>query len=644
MSRRVRPLLALVAVLGVAPATRANVFEYLYVEANAGSSAGGHFALRLDDWVYDFQNADLGTLRLRRTEYDHFRYLYTVLENRTMHIARIEVPDAGREAIFDQFNQRFLSQNKQFMRLDSLRADRELIELLLARGDSPTARERDRAALATQDRAEPRESGPRGLPIRGAGFFYDDRGSDPGNESPALRTLRDRVAAQYGPIHLRDQIAALEHAVEMLAPELEITTPGAQDNPEYRHESGDHFSDRYREVATKVLALRALEAAMPLRPSARRVPEGDEFALDSSEDQKIRVYAKRLETHLATLIGSTRPDWGYPLLLGMARLEALHESLERGRWVVLDSIPANSAFLSSTSVKRRDPFVVELRDHARAEFAEARAHFATAPNPSERALAWLEEAINRYAAFRHGFDQNVAIPIHELGVLPERAATVRGLPLPNVDVATLRRAAGTAKLRERTQRAALRRAFGYQLVSNNCVTEIFAMIEQVAELGIVGDRDGLLDFIPVVAYRSVLAADSNAEPAEIPSLRRFRLEQMYAAENDLRVYLRESNTLTSTIYRRNDVEPFFLFFTEESLPLRPVYGALNFAAGIGEMAFGVLRSPWDRGRTFTSGLKGAAFSVPELFFVNLRKGILEYAPGVTPRTPRRPAPPRTSES
>jgi hypothetical protein len=33
--------LALLAVLVLAPEARASVFEYLYVEANAGSSAGG---------------------------------------------------------------------------------------------------------------------------------------------------------------------------------------------------------------------------------------------------------------------------------------------------------------------------------------------------------------------------------------------------------------------------------------------------------------------------------------------------------------------------------------------------------------------------------------------------------------------------
>ncbi|MBW2493783.1 MAG: hypothetical protein JRE43_03445 [Deltaproteobacteria bacterium] len=228
--------------------------------------------------------------------------------------------------------------------------------------------------------------------------------------------------------------------------------------------------------------------------------------------------------------------------------------------------------------------------------------------------------------------------------MPDRAATVRGLPLPAVDPQTLRRAAETAELRERAYLTAVKRNLGYQLVSDNCVTEIFATLGRAwppaiagKHFGEVDDPDGLLDFIPFVAYRKVLDEHAEAEVSEIPSFRRLRLEQMYAAENDLGVYLRESNTLTSTIYRRNDSEPFFLFFTEEALPLRPVYGVLNFAAGIGEMALGIFRAPWDRGRMFSSGVRGAIFSLPELAFVNLRKGILEYAPGDTPRTHRRPA-------
>jgi hypothetical protein len=185
----------------------------------------------------------------------------------------------------------------------------------------------------------------------------------------------------------------------------------------------------------------------------------------------------------------------------------------------------------------------------------------------------------------------------------------------------------------------MREVFGYQLITHNCVSEIFATID--AELGREGSKlrlggyiraEDSLNFIPRLSYRAVLKAYQTAEVGEVSSYRRSRLEAMYAAENDFKVYLRESNTLTSTIYRRNRRDSFFLFFTDDALPVRPLYGALNVAAGAGEMAFGLLRAPLDRGRTLWSGIKGVVFSLPELAFVNLRKGTLEYGPGDPPRT------------
>jgi len=644
--------LTLLALLVVALEVRASDFEYLYVEANTGSSAGGHFALRLDDWVYDFQNAELGTLRMRRTDYQAFRYLYTVLENRTMHIAGIDVPHETREAIFDRFNRRYLIQNSYFSLLESLRGDRELIRRLLARDDDVRSSESGRATPPEGGAAAIAQNQWYEVRIRGAGFFYDGHlKSAEGDsaslrdrlvgESAPLRALRDRLESDQGKTYLKNQIAALERAAENLSPSIEAgsTVVDRDSQPE----SSYHFSDRYQDLGAKIVALRALENATPIQPSARIVPSGDEYELSDAERSQVRAFAERLEDHLARLVTSKRPDWGYSLLLGMARLQTLSESLEVGRWVVLDSVPETPAFHSQRAVRRRAPYIIELDERASAAFLEARTHFATTPEPGEPALAWLEESINRHAAFQHGFALNLAIPRYEGGLLPDRMATPPGLPLPEVDLQTLRRAAEIAKTRERAHLNALKQTFGYQLVSNNCVTEIFATLNEKwdpAEAGTRTQKDDdperLLDFIPVVAYRKVLAAHADAETSEIPSYRRVRLEAMYEGENDLGVYLRESNTLTSTIYRRNDLEPFFLFFTEDALPLRPVYGILNFTTGIGEMLLGVLRAPWDRGRMFTSGLKGAAYSLPELLFVNLRKGILEYAPGKTPRTRRRP--------
>jgi hypothetical protein len=621
-----RPLAAaLAAALFVAHGARSEIVEYLHVEANAGSSAGGHFALRIDEWVYDFQNADFGTLRVRRSDYETFRYLYTVLDNRTMHIARINIARESHRAISDRFNRRYRVQNQHFSTLDSLRGDRALLEILLDR----------------ENRKKPSESSPGEISIRGAGFFYDESDTEHRGQSPRLLALRDRIEAERGPTYLATRIAEFETALTRLAPTLEPPTPEIVDR-DTRPASRYGFSDRYRDLSAKVLALRALENAMPVRPSAKRMPTREMDDLGAAERDQIRAFEDQLESRLTELVVSMRPDWGYALLLGMARLETLRESRERGRWIVLDTVPDGSNFLSQRSVRRRDPFAVELHDRARTAYLEARTHFATTRNPGEPALAWLEESINRYAVFQDGFEHGFAIPIYDGGQLPGRSASVRELPLPEVDRYTLERASKTADTRERAHRAALKRAFGYQLISNNCVTEIFNTVKLARDD--VPDRrlresrndDKHFDFIPAVAFKKVLEAHPDAEVSEIPSFRRLQLETMYATENTLNVYLRESNTLTSNLYRRNDAEPFFLFFTEDALPLRPFFGALNFAAGIGETLFGVFRAPWDRGKTFTAGLKGATFSLPELAFVNLRKGTMKYAPGPTPRTTRRP--------
>jgi hypothetical protein len=105
----------------------------------------------------------------------------------------------------------------------------------------------------------------------------------------------------------------------------------------------------------------------------------------------------------------------------------------------------------------------------------------------------------------------------------------------------------------------------------------------------------------------------------------------------LLVHLREAGTLTSTIYRPNAHDPFFLFFTDDAVLPRPLYGLANLAAGLAQTALGVVQAPLDRGRTVRLGLRGAGSSLPELVFVNVRKGRMTYAPDPAVTTPARTA-------
>ena len=57
---------------------------------------------------------------------------------------------------------------------------------------------------------------------------------------------------------------------------------------------------------------------------------------------------------------------------------------------------------------------------------------------------------------------------------------------------------------------------------------------------------------------------------------------------------------------------------------RPLFGAANVLTGLGATVAGVVALPFDRGTTLWAGLKGVVFSLPELVFVNIRKGSFDY--------------------
>jgi hypothetical protein len=157
----------------------------------------------------------------------------------------------------------------------------------------------------------------------------------------------------------------------------------------------------------------------------------------------------------------------------------------------------------------------------------------------------------------------------------------------------------------------------------------------VERLGGHVDPGGPLNFIPAVAANAVQSTYAVSVVDELPSYRKTRLALMYERENPVWVFLRESNTLTSTLYRRAPVDSAFLFFTDDIVPARPVLGALNLVAGLGVAAAGLAMLPVDHGNMLMAGLKGAMFSLPELAFFNIRKGSF---PEFNRRGPERPGP------
>jgi hypothetical protein len=133
-----------------------------------------------------------------------------------------------------------------------------------------------------------------------------------------------------------------------------------------------------------------------------------------------------------------------------------------------------------------------------------------------------------------------------------------------------------------------------------------------------------LNFIPFVSASAVEDTWAVTESAELASYRAGALDALYARENRLTTYLRESNTVTSTLYRRSPDDSLFLFFTDDAVGPRPLFGAANLLVGVGASVVGLATLPIDRGDTLLAGVRGAFWSLPELVFMNVRKGSYEH--------------------
>jgi hypothetical protein len=503
--------------------------------------------------------------------------------------------------------------------------------------------------------------------LEGVGFFFEtarppdvqaapQRDISPSDEEgapvSALVALRARVVEVYGAGFIDETMEAILGQLIELAPE------GHADSP--RNLSAERppitaygFARRYHDLFVSLLALEALRDARPLRMDGVSGASGSGPALDDADVELVGRLAEALEASLVRLVRSSRPDWGFPLLVGMARLVALDETRRAGHWMFLDAFAADELVIPAQQILGRPTLAQALLDEARGDFAIVRARLGTRVENGlgfpEADFASLEAAGNRLIEISRTVDARRPMRLAlRLGV-PSRDAVLAVPIIPAVGPDELARHAARAREHEEAYETELRRLYGYDVVTRNCVTEIFRTIdaafastlrdadaegirlESTRRLGGHVPVDYTLNFIPAASAVTVGDTYAVAETIEIPSYRLAALARLYRENNVAGVYLRESNTLTSTLYRRNPADSAFLFFTDDMIVLRPLLGAMNFVTGLGASAAGLFTLPIDGGDLLRAGLKGVIFSLPELIFFNIRKGSLPFAP--RPRAP-----------
>jgi hypothetical protein len=579
--------LALALLLARAAAAAPSTVDYLAVEANEGYAAGGHVALRLDDTVYHLQNADDGLLRLRRDPAVAFRLQYALFENRPIHVTRLAVDAATAERLQSALTERLMREHADSAQLAALDADVALFTQLARReanGDDVV------------------------WPVRAGGYF----GLNNRARAAAIAAVRDRIVAEHGADHLPQRRAALRAAIAALP--LQPSTAAAPVPTGAPPAPPATAAVRLRELADQLTALEIVDAAAGLQPDAL-LGDPDAPPLSAAERRALAATAEHMRVGLAALPQSSRPDWGNPLLLGLARLAAIEASLASNRLLVLDAWPAAEAAPPLPPPRVRAAFFAALDAQTTGVLARERSACLGAERCAAYDYARLESALNRRADLLRARRDGTA-PRGSPDLLPpERPVWRRDLPLPRRDAAAADADVLAAQHAAAAARDALAVRRDYRLVTRNCVTELLALLDDAADRPAVRPPWQAIPFV---------SADALAEQFAVVGRDTWPSLRAAVAPASWRDWLTEHTTLTAAGYRPSGQDSTFLFFTDDTVAPRPLFGAANLAVGLADGALGLTTWPFDGARRLVAGLKGALFSLPELGFVSLRKGTSAY--------------------
>lgn len=622
-----------------APVSAAS-FEYLYVEANEGNSSGGHSAIQFGDETYHYQHHDSGLIRLLRQDKPEFYFLYRFLQNRRIHLSHIEISDETFNMLNEHFKLQFLAQDQQFKQLNDLHKDRVLLRRLLYKLSA------DDAFLDADFSVV--------LQLKGAGLFYAEQELDSQKKDENIRNvkgvqsqsshtiemLRKKIEQHYGQDYLMHRQKQITTDIKTLTPSHWSAVKSILSKENFPP-AINSFADTYADYLTGLIAIKVLAEGQPLRPDAivvthEAVTPEEKAVLERLRDQQILSLLKS--------VNSGRPDWGYALLVNMARFIAVDLSLQLGQWVFIDDFAMDSEWVSADQVAQyAEEMQVQIEDSLN-NLILTRKALLNPDGLTESNYSKLEMSANRYFELLKGRHHKSIRYIGE-NALPTKSISVPDWIVPELTQHQLKTALKELDNYESKLLQELAEHYRYDLITRNCVTELFRTIDQallqqnkagvdpskqdellmresMKRLG--GNISSSYNFIPFVSFQSVQEHYKVTTSAVLSSYRGQQLEKLYARNNGLMVSLRESNTFTSTLYTYNPDDAFFVFFTDDNLVLRPIFGLFNTAAGIGQCLFGFLSWPFDSGKNLKSGATGVLMSLPELLFFNMRKGSYRY--------------------
>lgn len=565
-------------------------FEFIYIDANSGQSSGGHSALKFGDWVYHFQYYPDQIFHLVREPWYDFRYTYNILENRSLEIAKIFLDQKELTFLERGFNRLFLVQEKHLSNKKQMGNDVAILESLL---DSK-----------------------QNYKVEGIGYI-----SHKIQSSSSIR-LRDKIIQIHGSSFLQSEINKIYQTIQELnwkpnpIPEDRISI--------WNYPTGaTYLSNRYDSLLQRLALLEAIQSGFGLdKKSLVHFPKNSVSPM--TEEESIILHQLQLEVEARILSDITNPDSSYIELLHFLTYTIIEEMLTSNEFIFLDSFTEYRIKVSWEKSEDLDSLSTETLPL----FQKYRSIYLTRRLDIQGFID-IQDSANRVIEVMRAKDGLRPIRHIHSKTLPLK----KGLPLQSPQINWNRNLLYShleeTKLILKTYQAKLQEIYPYHLITKNCSSEIFESIHRIygnnsekveSILGKDIDPSKSLAFIPFYAMWDIEKNYNHTKSYSLLSYRKAKVEYFKKTETGLIVDLRESFVPTSTIYESNSEDHPFLFFTDDTILLRPIYGLGNFGTGMAYTMYGIVHLPFDNGKKFKNGIQSMFFSLPEIVFFNIRKG------------------------
>jgi hypothetical protein len=450
------------------------------------------------------------------------------------------------------------------------------------------------------------------IELEGAGFFLE-------KHVPAPTGLGDSP-----PLSLEIRLADVGQQKRQLID----NPPNTQRNLASPIDFQQGFAEKWRDLAQYEIALEFLlskrQFDKTLLIDGGPLIKGPQIGT-CSMTQWLERYQSKLNQTVMQLIQAPYPGAGITLLRTLARREAVRASLIQQRLFVL-----RPSLVGATNAQTSDPYLQETQERLQSEFIEnmnrLQEEILCSAELDDLAYHRIELAALDLQISREANASQKALVFDEDPGLPNAPAMISAFPpssASSIDNTSRERASDTKE--QLTHE--LERKSRYDLITHNCVTELINAVNGSFEGGTEPASFGghisafrAQSFIPFRFFELVRHRYPVSRISTIPSFRHRSLRALESSSDPIWEEIKESNTITGTLYKPRDADGVFFFFTDEYVWIRPLLGAVNLGTAMGGMGIGLMGWPFDEGALFMAGARGILFSLPELAFWNIRKG------------------------